>query len=317
MNKIKEERRKKESKEKRTTMSGSCSSQVFGNNSASLSGGELFPWTGGSTTCTGWNTTWTGGNTTCTGWNSGQSSWYGGEYPPWPAGQASLTWTPIWTLSVSGPPPGLSPLADNMATVWPTDGLPPPRRPPAHVETRRPENDPIESPGEVVSPLELLQRVQQGDHLALASAPPEVIQQIISSVSLASLTATSSASIPGSLQLSAPSSVQPQIEQEEPVHQSSQAAEAEDKEMTDLPGALIQADSKKDISTVKGKQRIDVQVQRDTDERLVCSICSDEKKEYMCTPCNHICLCLSCKNKGFRKCPMCRADVEGIAKVFI
>ena len=94
-------------------------------------------------------------------------------------------------------------------------------------------------------------------------------------------------------------------------------AEAEDKEMTDLPGALIQADSKKDISTVKGKQRIDVQVQRDTDERLVCSICSDEKKEYMCTPCNHICLCLSCKNKGFRKCPMCRADVERIAKVFI
>ena len=317
MNKIKEDRRKKESKEKKTTMSGSCSSQVFGNSSASLSGGELFAWTGWSTTCTGWNTTWTGWNTTCTGWNGGQSSWYGGESPPWPAGQASFTWAPTWTLSVIGSPPGLSPLADNMATVWPTDGLTPPRRPPAHVETRRPENDPIKSPDEVVSPLELLQRVQQGDHLALASAPTEVIQQIISSVSLASLTATSSASIPEPLQLSAPSSVQPQIEQEQPVHQSSQAAEAEYKEMTDLPNALIQADRKNDISTVEGKPRNDVQDQRDTDEKLDCSICMAEKKEYMCKPCNHICLCRSCKDKGFRNCPMCREVVVDIEKVFL
>ena len=215
-----------------------------------------------------------------------------------------------------GPPPGLSPLADNMATVWPTDGLTPPRRPPAHVETRRPENDPIKSPDEVVSPLELLQRVQQGDHLALASAPPEVIQQIISSVSLASLTDTSSASIPGPLQLSAPSSVQPQIEQEQPVHQSSQAVEAEDKEMTDLPNALIQADRKNDISTVGGKPRIDVQGERDTDEKLDCTICMVEKKGYMCRPCNYICLCGSCKDKGIRNCPMCQQDVEGIEKVF-
>ena len=242
---------------------------------------------------------------------------YGGESPPWPAGQASFAWTPTWTLSVIGPPPGLSPLADNMATVWPTDGLTPPRLPPAHVENRRPENDPIKSPDEVVSPLELLQRVQQGDHLALASAPPEVIQQIIWSVSLASLTDTSSASIPGPLQLSALSSVQPQIEQEQPVYQSSQAAEAEDKEMTDLPDALIQADRKNDISTVEGKARIDVQGERDTDEKLDCTICMVEKKGYMCRPCNYICLCGSCKDKGIRNCPMCRQDVEGIEKVFL
>ena len=51
-----------------------------------------------------------------------------------------------------------------------------------------------------------------------------------------------------------------------------------------------------------------------------CVICMTKPKDTMCYPCGHKCMCNSCatkmKNKGGAKCPMCRADIKDVVKVF-
>ena len=46
-----------------------------------------------------------------------------------------------------------------------------------------------------------------------------------------------------------------------------------------------------------------------------CVICMDKKREYICIPCGHYCLCRNCKNRMKGKCPVCRRKCQ-IIKVF-
>ena len=62
-------------------------------------------------------------------------------------------------------------------------------------------------------------------------------------------------------------------------------------------------------------------------DALVCSICLSAAKNYMCVPCNHVCLCDKCTVKLQKRtgkpdsppltCPMCRGKVERLEKVFL
>lgn len=47
-----------------------------------------------------------------------------------------------------------------------------------------------------------------------------------------------------------------------------------------------------------------------------CIICQDRPRSVVCSPCNHMCMCLPCmKNLVQRKCPMCRTKIEKHIKV--
>ena len=82
------------------------------------------------------------------------------------------------------------------------------------------------------------------------------------------------------------------------------------------PETIERAGGKNETSTVEGKHRIESKAQGDTDEQL-CPICLDEKKEWMCEPCRHVCLCGTCKKKRISACPICREDVKAIVQVFL
>ena len=50
-----------------------------------------------------------------------------------------------------------------------------------------------------------------------------------------------------------------------------------------------------------------------------CVVCLDEKKTHMFTPCHHRCVCEGCADSimgGTKECPMCRANVKGLLRVY-
>jgi len=47
----------------------------------------------------------------------------------------------------------------------------------------------------------------------------------------------------------------------------------------------------------------------------VCAICMDHRKDYICTPCGHYCLCAHCKSRIKHKCPICARKCD-VIKVF-
>ena len=57
-------------------------------------------------------------------------------------------------------------------------------------------------------------------------------------------------------------------------------------------------------------------VSRRADENL-CVCCSLEKKNIVLIPCNHMCVCETCAMLINRKCPLCRADVHHVERVFV
>ena len=50
--------------------------------------------------------------------------------------------------------------------------------------------------------------------------------------------------------------------------------------------------------------------------KLICCVCLDKPSRYMCSPCNHLCLCDSCKNGIGDTCPICRTTYQKLIKVF-
>ena len=74
-----------------------------------------------------------------------------------------------------------------------------------------------------------------------------------------------------------------------------------------------QIEDKKEENKDKGKEEKDDD--DEDDEANECVICMDGKKEYLCIPCGHLCLCGTCKD-GIKQCPMCRADNVTVIKLF-
>ena len=56
---------------------------------------------------------------------------------------------------------------------------------------------------------------------------------------------------------------------------------------------------------------------------LDCVVCLDERKDQVCRPCGHLCMCAGCagamlKAKGKKaKCPLCEHDIDEIMKIYI
>eukprot|EP01084_Bolivina_argentea_P150664 263082_1 len=46
-----------------------------------------------------------------------------------------------------------------------------------------------------------------------------------------------------------------------------------------------------------------------------CVVCMDKKKEYLCVPCGHLCVCVDCKD-SVKQCPMCRKVSTTVIKLF-
>ena len=54
-------------------------------------------------------------------------------------------------------------------------------------------------------------------------------------------------------------------------------------------------------------------------ERKTCIVCYDAKNTHLCVPCGHQCFCKDCSkqiNELGNKCPICRANVSQIIKVY-
>jgi hypothetical protein len=47
-----------------------------------------------------------------------------------------------------------------------------------------------------------------------------------------------------------------------------------------------------------------------------CSICLDNRKNMMCYPCRHVCMCREC-SQNIKKCPLCRTNIESLIEVYI
>lgn len=47
-----------------------------------------------------------------------------------------------------------------------------------------------------------------------------------------------------------------------------------------------------------------------------CVYCRTNKKEYIITPCNHLCLCVTCSKVPMDVCPICRTKIDKISKVY-
>ena len=57
-------------------------------------------------------------------------------------------------------------------------------------------------------------------------------------------------------------------------------------------------------------------VNKRADENL-CSVCMEEKKNILLSPCNHLCVCKKCSTHINNMCPICRTPVTSILKVFV
>ena len=54
----------------------------------------------------------------------------------------------------------------------------------------------------------------------------------------------------------------------------------------------------------------------DLQAKVTCKICLDSKIQVLFLPCRHLVCCENCANE-VRECPLCRASIEGIVKVFL
>lgn len=53
------------------------------------------------------------------------------------------------------------------------------------------------------------------------------------------------------------------------------------------------------------------------DENLTCLICLEEKRTHVMVPCGHVCLCDKCSQRKYTQCPVCRAGVTLVMKIYL
>jgi len=66
---------------------------------------------------------------------------------------------------------------------------------------------------------------------------------------------------------------------------------------------------------LKSEQKSD-QPELNTDESKFCKVCIEEITNALLEPCNHLCVCEGCANR-LTNCPICRAKIENVKKIFI
>lgn len=83
--------------------------------------------------------------------------------------------------------------------------------------------------------------------------------------------------------------------------------------------------AKKPISidlTLKGKfpspadKIYDEKLADDADSSAACVICLENRRNCLVRPCRHLSLCVTCSLETHKACPVCRASINGIERVF-
>ena len=52
-------------------------------------------------------------------------------------------------------------------------------------------------------------------------------------------------------------------------------------------------------------------------ESLECCVCLSDNKNILLQPCNHLCVCESCKPNVGNECPICRTIIQSTIKVYL
>ena len=53
-----------------------------------------------------------------------------------------------------------------------------------------------------------------------------------------------------------------------------------------------------------------------TPPAIKCCVCVDTPSQYACVPCFHLCLCASCMPRVKQRCPLCRAHVSRMQRIY-
>eukprot|EP01084_Bolivina_argentea_P103222 184928_1 len=84
----------------------------------------------------------------------------------------------------------------------------------------------------------------------------------------------------------------------------------------------VDIDEKKDKKDIKVDMSQDIIIDNNDNDKKQdinidneCVICMDGRKQYLCNPCGHLCLCMDCKDT-VQNCPMCRAKLVSVIKLF-
>ena len=92
----------------------------------------------------------------------------------------------------------------------------------------------------------------------------------------------------------------------------------------DLPIGLYGINQPCDICKIEGGlgrpsyqiTRQPPQTEFPMDGKLTCCVCLDKPSRYMFSPCNHLCICDSCKDGIGKECPICKGTWNGLVKVY-
>lgn len=57
--------------------------------------------------------------------------------------------------------------------------------------------------------------------------------------------------------------------------------------------------------------------QQEPIEALECCVCLSDTKNILLQPCNHLCVCESCKPNVGEECPICRTIIQSTIKVYL
>ena len=67
----------------------------------------------------------------------------------------------------------------------------------------------------------------------------------------------------------------------------------------------------------KRPQVMKIVKQQISGDDILCVICMERKRQYLLRPCNHYCVCNTCKSTLQNKCPLCRKLIRSYEKIYI
>ena len=79
----------------------------------------------------------------------------------------------------------------------------------------------------------------------------------------------------------------------------------------------IQEQQRKVTEMEKRPPVLKVVKQQVTGDEIMCVICMERKRQYLLRPCNHYCVCNTCKSTLQNKCPLCRKLIRNYEKIYI
>lgn len=87
-------------------------------------------------------------------------------------------------------------------------------------------------------------------------------------------------------------------------------------EYKDITNEILKLNVKKITNKVNVIDSVILDEKTDNEE-ILCCVCRDNKIKLMIIPCNHACLCFSCRKNIKSECPICKNQIDNYTKCFI